>query len=131
VFDPNQIAIVRENWQAIRPKYAQFAELFFYYLFDEFPELRFMFHASPYRQQRDFLKIMDRVAFEDEETAIRGISIANKRYAKIPVQLVHYQTLEGALIRSLKEAQLNTWTPDLERAWLGVYKEVVYQLLSH
>ncbi len=130
MFSPEQIVLVKKNWQMLRPKYAQFAELFFYYLFDSYPDLRYIFQASPYKQQQDFLKIIDRVAFKDEASAIRAISLATKRFAKIEVKEVHFHMLKGILLKSLKEAQPLGWTKELEQAWAGVYQEVVRQLFE-
>lgn len=131
MFDQKQIVLVKANWQEIKPRSLQFASLFYFYLFDEHPELRLMFKESLFEQQQNFIKILDRIlSGENEERAIQAIALGSRRYAQYGVQLQHYKMIEGALMRALEEAQEAPWPAELERAWRAFYKTIVYKLLS-
>ena len=120
----DDLTLVRESFDKVVPIAGVAADLFYERLFYMAPSLRHLFPADMRDQKR---KLMVMIA-----TAVQGLdnldTLAPKlmqlgaRHAAYGVTDEHYKTVGETLIWTLERGLGNAFTPQVERAWLRVYR---------
>lgn len=120
------IRLVRETFDLIVPISGVAADMFYERLFYMAPSLRRMF-PEDMRDQKRKLMIMLATAVQsltDLETLMPQLLTLGAHHATYGVKDQHYKTVGEALIWTLERGLAKDFTPEVERAWVRVYKLV-------
>jgi hemoglobin-like flavoprotein len=119
----NQIQLVQESFEQVKPIADVAADLFYGRLFELDPNLRPLFKGNLSEQKQ---KLVATLAF-----AVAGLNRPEKilptvrqlgtRHAGYGVQEGHYQTVGAALLWTLGQGLGEHFTPQVEEAWTAVY----------
>jgi len=129
---PQQIAAVRTSFAQVAPIADQAAALFYGHLFAADPALRTLF-KSDMAQQGERLMAMIGAAVGLLEQPARLLPVLHglgRRHAGYGVMPGHYDTVGGALIRTLRDGLGEAFTPEVESAWLAMYATVAREMQS-
>jgi hemoglobin-like flavoprotein len=128
---PEQVAIVAESVEAIRPQMRHFAEAFYGRLFQVAPETRSMFRGDMDAQTVKFARELDEIvtvipSFGDfvDRTASLGA-----RHAGYGVRAAHYDAMRDVLIDTLDEALGDGFSDELRDAWIAAFALVSESML--
>jgi hemoglobin-like flavoprotein len=119
----NQIQLVQESFEQVKPIANIAADLFYDRLFDLDPSLRQLFPSDMNEQKHHLMTTLtfavsglnkpDRII-----PAVRQLGIRHIGYG---VQAHHYQTVGAALLWTLAQGLGEGFTPEVEEAWTAVY----------
>jgi hemoglobin-like flavoprotein len=118
------IMLVRKTFDLIVPIAGVAADLFYDRLFYMAPSLRRMF-PTDMRDQKRLLMVMIATAVQglgDLDTLAPQLMTLGARHAGYGVTDAHYKTVGEALMWTLERGLANAFTPDVERAWVRVYR---------
>ncbi len=117
------ISLVRESFDLVEPIAPQAAALFYANLFAADPSLQRLFRGDMVAQgAKLMLMIGVAVAKLDEpEVLMPALRQLGARHAGYGVQDEHYETVGGALLKTLQQGLGAAWTPEVESAWIDVY----------
>jgi hemoglobin-like flavoprotein len=120
---PSQIETVRSTFAQLAPVAPQAAALFYHHLFEADPKLRHLF-TGDMLQQGDRLMTMIGTAVRmlDQPAALLPVLRSlGGRHATYGVTTSHYDTVGGALLKTLSQGLGSAWNADAEEAWTRVY----------
>jgi hemoglobin-like flavoprotein len=128
----NQIRIVQETFELVKPIAGVAAELFYNRLFELDPSLRPMFKADLSEQK---IKLMATLAFavaglSRPEQILGAVSELGKRHATYGVQPDHYRVVGSALLWTLEQGLGEKFTPCVADAWGAAYSLVSMTMQS-
>jgi nitric oxide dioxygenase len=118
------IMLVRRSFDLIVPIAGAAADMFYDRLFYLAPSLRRMFPAD-LRDQKRLLMVMIANAvqsLDDLDTLAPQLMTLGARHARYGVTDAHYETVGAALLWTLERGLGNAFTPQVERAWVRVYR---------
>ncbi|MEN3374669.1 MAG: hypothetical protein V7604_24 [Hyphomicrobiales bacterium] len=118
------IRLVRETFDLVVPISDVAADMFYERLFYMAPSLRRMFPADM-RDQKRKLMVMIATAVQsltDLETLMPQLMRLGARHATYGVKDPHYQAVGDALIWTLERGLAGAFTPEVERAWVRIYR---------
>jgi len=118
------IALVRETFDIVVPIADVAADLFYERLFYMAPSLRPMFPADM-REQKRKLIVMLAMAIQsltNLDALAPKLMELGARHAGYGVKDQHYKAVGEALIWTLERGLANAFTPEVERAWVRVYR---------
>jgi len=115
-----QVALLRRSFAQIEPQGTIAALIFYRTLFNLDPSLKSMFHTSIELQAR---KLMDSLAYtvtclESPEKLVPMLEAMGRRHVSYGVRDEHYDTVVSALLLMLREALGESFTPEVNTAWL-------------
>jgi hemoglobin-like flavoprotein len=120
---PQQIALVRMSFAAVRPIADSAAALFYGRLFELDPSLRPLFKTDLHGQGRLLMQMiglavdnLDRL----DELAPKLTSLG-RRHAGYGVREAHYETVGAALLWTLEQGLGADFTPETRAAWASAY----------
>lgn len=133
------IEITREELQAIKSSFNKLRgnlerhSLYFYNaLFRRDPELRSMFREDIEGQGMKFMRtlgiIIDRLG--DDVSTVGEFSDLGGKHASLGVTAAQYGLMEEALIDTLRHAQGDEFTAQLEESWRKAYKKVSQRMME-
>ena len=115
--------LVQESFAAIQPIADDAAALFYRRLFEIDPALRHMFRGDMADQRRKLMQMLT--------AAVKGLSRLDqlvpvvedlgRRHATYGVDDAHYDTVGAALLWTLEKGLGETFTEEVETAWVTVY----------
>jgi hemoglobin-like flavoprotein len=119
----NQIQLVQESFEQVKPIANVAADLFYGRLFEIDPSLRPLFKSDLSEQKHS---LMTTLAFavaglKRPETILPAVRQLGARHAGYGVQEQHYQTVGAALLWTLGQGLGDQFTPEVEEAWTAVY----------
>ncbi len=120
---PRQIALVRENFAAVKPIADAAAAIFYGRLFALDPSLRALF-KSDMREQGAKLMQMIGVAvagLHAPEALVPTLRALGRRHRGYGVEHRHYATVGEALIGTLEQGLGPAFTDEAREAWLAAY----------
>lgn len=120
---PRQIALVRENFAAVKPIAGTAAALFYDRLFALDPALRALF-KSDMREQGAKLMQMIGVAvagLHAPEALVPTLRGLGRRHRGYGVEDRHYATVGEALIWTLRQGLGPAFTDEAREAWIAAY----------
>jgi hemoglobin-like flavoprotein len=118
------IALVRKTFDLIVPIAGMAADMFYDRLFYMAPSLRRLF-PSDMRDQKRMLMVMVANAvqgIDDLDTLAPVLMTLGARHARYGVTDAHYRMVGEALIWTLERGLASAFTPEVERAWVRVYR---------
>jgi hemoglobin-like flavoprotein len=123
IMNQNQIQLVQESFQQVKPIANVAADLFYNRLFELDPALRPLFTANLDEQKQ---KLMSTLAFavaglNRPEQILPIVRQLGQKHVGYGVQEQHYQTVGAALLWTLGQGLGDQFTPQVEEAWTAVY----------
>lgn len=117
------IAHVQSSWKAVAAIAPQAAELFYDNLFAADPALRPLFKGDMAAQGRKLMQMIGAAVgkLNDLDTLVPILQNMGARHAGYGVQDAHYDTVGGALLKTLEQGLGDAFTPEVRAAWATVY----------
>ncbi|WP_404304393.1 globin family protein [Neorhodopirellula lusitana] len=130
---PEQITLVKESWEKVKPISEQAAELFYGRLFELNPDLQSLFSGDMEEQGKKLMTTITlAVTSLDRLDAILPAlqSLGKKHSAEYEVPDSSYATVGEALIWTLDKGLGEAFTDDVKKAWLLTYATLSEAMLS-
>jgi hemoglobin-like flavoprotein len=145
VFSPEEVQAVRQSWNSMKddPSSAErtnvhgtasafFCQQFYENLLGEYPELKVLF-PSIKSQASSMAGILSLVIsqLENLQRVNDILTSLGKRHSRIiGVEVVHYELVGNALLRTLQDRVGDGFTIDLENAWIKLYSYIANMMLQ-
>jgi nitric oxide dioxygenase len=122
--DAHKITLVQQSFEKVAAMGVPAAELFYSELFAIDPSLRAMFKGDMKEQQKKLLAALALVvrALHTPEKiigAVQKLAVKHLDYGVLPE---HYTFVGNALLRTLKKAFGDAFTPELRDAWTEAFR---------
>ena len=120
---PTQIALVQASWKQVAPIADQAAELLYGRLFELDPSLERLFRGGMKEQGRKLMSMMTFVvgSLTRLESLVPAVQGLGRRHAGYGVEDHHYETVESALLWTLKQGLGAAFSKEVEEAWRTAY----------
>lgn len=120
----DQIKLVQESFEKVRPISEVAAELFYNRLFELKPSFRSLFKGDMKTQGRMLMQMLDYAVtcLDKPEALIPTIQDLGKRHAGYGVKEEYYETVGEVLLWTLEQGLGKDFTPDVKEAWAEAYK---------
>jgi hemoglobin-like flavoprotein len=120
---PTQVALLQASWKQVAPIADQAAELLYGRLFELDPSLRPLFRGDMTEQGRRLMSMMTFVvgSLTRFESLVPAVQALGRRHAGYGVEDQHYETVESALIWTLKQGLGAAFSKEVEEAWRTAY----------
>jgi nitric oxide dioxygenase len=118
-----QISLVQESFEMLRPIAQIAGELFYKNLFDIAPQAKAMFKTPIPEQAGKLMYTLSYVVthLHTPETImddVRKLAIRHNQYGARPE---HYELVGSALLKTLEQGLAENWTAELQDAWAAAY----------
>lgn len=117
------IKLVQDSWEKVKPISATAAELFYTKLFELDPEARALFGGNM-EVQGEKLMNMITVAVDhlnDLGSIVEAIQASGRRHVDYGVKDSQYDTVGAAFLDTLEKGLGEEFTPEVKQAWTNVY----------
>jgi nitric oxide dioxygenase len=120
---PDQILLVQQSFSAVLPIADTAAVLFYNRLFELDPSLRPLFKEDMQDQRRKLMTTLTIVVrgLTRLDVLLPSVQMLGQRHVAYGVTDEHYATVGAALIWTLQQGLGETFTPDVEAAWVAAY----------
>jgi hemoglobin-like flavoprotein len=120
---PEQIQIVKTSFAAVAPIAEQAGMMFYDRLFTVDPSLRPLFKGDIKKQSRALMRMIAVAVngLDQLDTIVPAVQALGVRHAGYGVTNAHYDTVAGALLWTLGQGLGDTFTPEVEAAWVEAY----------
>lgn len=121
---PQQIQLVKDTWSFVIVKSDEAGALFYARLFEVAPGVRPLFKDDIKEQAKKLMSMVTYVVTKLDKLdtilgEIRSLAQRHKKYGAIGA---HYKVVGECLIYTLKKGLDDRWNPQVEAAWVEVYK---------
>lgn len=118
-----QIALVKESWEKVRPISETAAELFYGKLFELDPALKALFKGDMKEQGKKLMAILNTAvnSLDNLESIVPAVQDMGKRHVAYGVKDSDYDTVGEALIWTLHKGLEDAFTPEVKAAWIETY----------
>ena len=123
VMNATQIMLLQQSFKKVEPIAEVAAGLFYDRLFKLDPSLRALFKGDLTDQGRKLMHAISVVVkgISKLDTILPTVQDLGRRHAGYGVQDEHYDTVESALLWTLKQGLGTDFTPEVENAWATAY----------
>ena len=120
----DQITLVQDTFDKIRPISEKAAKLFYNRLFELDPSLKSLFKGDMKTQGKMLMQMLDYAVtgLDRLDTIILAIQNLGIRHAGYGVKDEYYETVGEALLWTLEQGLGKDFTPDVKDAWAEAYK---------
>ncbi len=120
----DQITLVQDTFDKIRPISEEAAKLFYNRLFELAPSLESLFKGDMKTQGRMLMQMLDYAVtgLDRLDTIVPTIQDLGKRHVGYGVREEYYETVGEALLWTLEQGLGKGFTPDVKEAWTEAYK---------
>ncbi len=120
----DQIILVQETFDRIRPISEEAAELFYNRLFELAPWLKSLFKGDVKTQGRMLMQMLDYAVtgLDRLDTIAPTIQDLGKRHVGFGVREEYYETVGEAFLWTLEQGLGKDFTPEVKDAWAAAYK---------
>ncbi len=120
----DQITLVQDTFDKIRPISEKAAELFYNRLFQLAPSLESLFKGDMKTQGRMLMQMIDYAVtgLDKPDSIIPTIQDLGRRHVGYGVKEEYYETVGEALLWTLEQGLGKDFTPDVKDAWAEAYK---------
>lgn len=120
----DQIKLVQDTFDKVRPISEEAAKLFYNRLFELDPSLKSLFKGDMKTQGKMLMQMLDYAVtgLDRLDTIIVAIQDLGKRHAGYGVKDEYYETVGEALLWTLEQGVGKDFTPDVKDAWAEAYK---------
>ena len=118
-----QIALVQNSFEKVRPIAATAAELFYGRLFEIDPATKHLFKEDMIEQGRKLMTTIEIIAkgLSVPEVILPAVKQLAERHVGYGVKDEHYASVGAALIWTLEQGLGEDFTPDVKEAWTEAY----------
>lgn len=126
------ITLVQTSWKQVVPIAPQAAALFYDNLFSADPSLKSLFRGNMDEQGKKLMQMIGAAVgkLDDLDTLVPILQGLAKRHVGYGVQDAHYQTVGGALLKTLGQGLGDQFTPEVQQAWTSVYGLMVDVMIA-
>jgi hemoglobin-like flavoprotein len=129
---PQQVALIRQSFDAIWPVRGKLSDLFYERFFALAPDARALFPDDMERQSR---KLMDMIAaivgaIEHREVFRTIITRSGRDHVRFGAKPEHFAAFGEALIWGLQQQFGAAFTPEQRDAWAALYSAVQHDMLA-
>lgn len=119
-----QITLVKESFEQIKPKAQAAGELFYQKLFTAAPEARHLFRTPTPQQAGKLMYTLGFVVAQlhAPESMLSQLKALGQRHNQYGASPEHYDLVGAVLIDTLKEGLSTYWNAPLEEAWITAYQ---------
>jgi NAD(P)H-flavin reductase/hemoglobin-like flavoprotein len=116
-------SLIKESFNLIEPHADRVASYFYARLFIENPTVREMFPPAMDQQRERFFGALVRIvqAADRPEFLDNFLEQLGRDHRKFGAKPVHYEAVGRALIAALKRHIGESWSPEVENAWVAAY----------
>lgn len=128
-----QLMLVKQSWKLLREvDSAVLGDVFYGWLFIQYPSLRSMFTGSMESQYQKFVDMLSIIVarLDRPATVAQEISQLAKSHARYGVKPEHYVAVKEALLWTLKQGLGTDWNDDVEQAWVACYDILTQSMLQ-
>lgn len=120
---PEDVELVQESFEKVRPISGQAASMFYGRLFEIAPETRPLFQGDMAEQGRKLMATLAVVigALHSLPTILPAVSTLAKKHVEYGVKPDHYAAVGQALLWTLEKGLGAAWTPQTAAAWTNAY----------
>ena len=120
----SQKALVQDSFAVLAPIAEDVAALFYGRLFELDPALRRMFNEDLAGQRRKLAHMLTAAVkgLDRPDQLIPVVQDLGRRHVAYGVTDAHYETVGAALLWSLEKGLGRGFTPEVEDAWVAVYR---------
>ena len=120
----DQITLVQDTFDKIRPISEKAAKLFYNRLFELDPSLKSLFKGDMKTQGKMLMQMLDYAVtgLDRLDTIILAIQNLGIRHAGYGVKDEYYETAREAFLWTLEQGLGKDFTPDVKDAWAEAYK---------
>jgi len=120
---PEQIKLVTESWEKVKPISEVAAELFYGKLFELDPSLKPLFSGDMKEQGRKLMAMINTAvnSLKNVETIVPAVQDLGRRHVGYGVKDEHYDTVAAALLWTLGQGLGDAFTDDVKQAWTDTY----------
>lgn len=117
------IRLVQNSWKEVAKISPQAAELFYKNLFDADPSLRRLFKGDMQAQGKKLMQMIGAAVgkLDDLDSLVPILQSLGQRHVSYGVSSAHYETVGGALLKTLAQGLGDAFTPSVKAAWTEVY----------
>ncbi len=119
-----QIKLVQNSFEKVRPISETAAELFYKRLFELNPSLKSLFKGEMKTQGIMLMKMLDYAVtgLNEPDKIVPAIKALGKRHVGYGVKEEYYETVGEALLWTLEKGIGEDFTRDVKEAWVEAYK---------
>ncbi len=120
----DQIKLVQDSFEKVRPISETAAELFYKRLFELNPSLKSLFKGDMKTQGIMLMKMLDYAVtgLNEPDKIVPAIKALGKRHVGYGVKEEYYETVGEALLWTLEKGIGEDFTRDVKDAWTETYK---------
>ena len=120
---PQDIGLVRNTWQIVKPNMFAVAEIFYRRLFELDPDLKALFRGDMQEQGRRLMTVINYCVdnLDNLGAVVPRVETLGRRHVDYGVQDEHYDTVGTALLWTLSEGLGDEFTDEVQAAWLKTY----------
>lgn len=120
----DQIKLVQNTFDKVRPISDKAAELFYNHLFELRPSFKSLFKGDMKTQGRMLMQMIDYAVsgLDNPDTILPIIQDLGKRHVGYGVKEEYYETVGEALLWTLEQGLGKDFTPEVKDAWAAAYK---------
>ncbi|MDE0284723.1 MAG: globin family protein [Gammaproteobacteria bacterium] len=132
---PEQIEMVQNSWEKVKPISEQAADMFYAKLFEMDPDIKPLFKGDIKIQGRRLMAMLTTAVsnLHQLKTILEPVQDLGRRHVDYGVKPEHYDTVGAALLWTLGQGLGDGFTSEVEAAWAeayttlaGVMKEAAY-----
>ncbi|HEU4470909.1 MAG TPA: globin family protein [Flavisolibacter sp.] len=118
-----QIQLVQGSWTKVLPIAKEAGHLFYQKLFTAAPGVRHLFKPDISEQAGKLTTILGYVVakLNQMDELLPEVQRLGERHAAYGAEPAHYEVVGQCLIATLKEGLGNSWTPEIQDAWITAY----------
>jgi|KBSSwiStaDraftv2_1062776.scaffolds.fasta_scaffold98840_1 hemoglobin-like flavoprotein len=127
------VALLRSSFTGLQPSADALARRFYARLFATYPQVRPMFQATDFAEQRRKLmaSVAAVVAMVDRPEALEPVLAAmGRQHAELGVQPQHYDYVGASMLAAMADECGDAWTPELSRTWDAALRYVSARMLA-
>src|SRR5689334_23173563 len=121
-----QISLVQETFELVRPISLQAARIFYDRLFQMDPTLRFMFQGNITEQGRKLMQMIGTAvgSLNRLDKLVPVVEEMGRKHAGYGVRDEHYATVGAALLWTLEKGLGEAFTAEVRDAWAAMYSAI-------
>lgn len=121
--DAHTISLVQQSWSQVKPIAPTAGKLFYQNLFEADPGLKDLFRGDMEAQAGRLMQMIDFAVGKLDRLPelVPTLQSLGERHDRYGVQPAHYDTVAGALLKTLHQGLGDAFTPPVKAAWTEVY----------
>ncbi len=126
------VTLVQHSWQKAATNAPVVAQLFYANLFAADPALKKLFKGDITEQGKRLTQMIGAAVnkLDNLETLVPILENLAVRHVSYGVKNSHYETVGGALLKTLAQGLGDSFTPDVQTAWSEVYAIMSSTMIS-